>query len=80
MDLKLWHLQILLCDVLVGVLTLQFFKVEAYWDFIKNLRNLQAKKVAFNREMKKHHSDIGIIDVINNFRMMLKYQQVIKLN
>ena len=80
MDLKLWHLQILLCDVLLGLLTLQFFKVEAYWDFVKNRGNLQAKKVAFNREMKKHQSDIGIIDVINNFRMMLKYQQVIKLN
>ena len=78
-DLTLWHLQILLCDVVLGLLTCQFYKVEAYMDFLKNRKGLLRKKNAFNRQMMRNHSNIGILDVIENIKMMIKYQQVVKL-
>ena len=78
-DLALWHLQILLCDVIMGGLTCQFYKIEAYMDFLKNRNGLLKKKNAFNRQMIRNHSNIGIIDIIDKIQMMLKYQHVIKL-
>ena len=78
-DLLFWHMQVLLCDVLLGILTLQFYKAEAYVDFLKNLKGLRRKKNSFNRQMKRYHSEIGIIDVIQKIHIMLKYKQVIKL-
>ncbi|MCE7038820.1 glycosyltransferase family 2 protein [Dyadobacter sp. CY312] len=78
-DLLFWHIQVLLCDVLLGLFTLQFYKAEAYLDFLKNLKGLRRKKNSFNRQMKRYHSEIGIIDVIQKIHIMLKYKQVIKL-
>jgi GT2 family glycosyltransferase len=78
-DLLFWHIQVLLCDVLLGMFTLQFYKAEAYLDFLKNLKGLRKKKNSFNRQMKRYHSEIGIIDVIQKIHIMLKYKQVIKL-
>ena len=78
-DLLLWHIQVLLCDVLLGLFTLQFYKAEAYIDFLKNRKGLRQKKNSFNRQMKRYHSEIGIIDVIQKIHIMLKYKQVIKL-
>jgi GT2 family glycosyltransferase len=78
-DLLFWHIQVVLCDVLLGLLTLQFYKAEAYFDFLKNLKGLRRKKNSFNRQMKRYHSEIGIIDVIQKIHIMLKYKQVIKL-
>ena len=79
LDLLLWHIQVLLCDVLLGMLTFQFYKVEAYMDFLKNREALQITKNSFRRQMKRYHSEIGIIDVIRNIHMMVKYKQIIKL-
>lgn len=78
-DLILWHLQILLCDVLLGMVMLQFYKAEAYIDFLKNRRALQHKKNSFRRQMKRYDSKIGIVDVIEKIHIMLKYKHVIKL-
>jgi GT2 family glycosyltransferase len=79
MDLRLWHLQVIFCDVLLGIFTLQFYKAEAYMDFLRNRKALGRKKRAFSYQMRKHHSNIGITDVIENIKMMLKYKQVVKL-
>lgn len=78
-DLLFWHIQILLCDVLLGMFTLQFYKAEAYMDFLKNIKELRKKKSSFNRQMKRYHSDMGILDVIQKIHIMLKYKQIIKL-
>jgi GT2 family glycosyltransferase len=78
-DLFLWHLQVLCCDVFVGMLTLQTYKAEAYMDFYKNRKALGRKKRAFKSQMQKYHSNIGITDVIQNIRNMLKYRHVVKL-
>ncbi|WP_149243564.1 glycosyltransferase family 2 protein [Dyadobacter sp. 32] len=78
-DLKLWHLQVIFCDVLLGILTLQFYKAEAYMDFLKNREALGRKKKAFNTQMSRSHSNLGINDIIQNIKMMLRYKQVVKL-
>jgi GT2 family glycosyltransferase len=79
LDLRLWHIQVLLCDVLLGVLTFQFYKAEAYFDFLKNREALGRKKRAFNTQMSRRDSTLGINDIIQNIRMMLRYKQVVKL-
>ncbi|GAB2773208.1 hypothetical protein GCM10027275_15210 [Rhabdobacter roseus] len=79
MDLQLWHLQVLFCDVLLGLLMLQTYKAEAYLDVLRNRRELSQKKSAFHFQMKKYRSNLGIIEVINTIRLMLKYKEVVKL-
>ncbi|WP_439581446.1 glycosyltransferase family 2 protein [Dyadobacter bucti] len=78
-DLNLYHIQVILCDVLPSILTLQLYKAQAYVDFLKNMNELKKKKTAFKTQMKIHKSNIGIIDVIETIKIMLKYKQVIKL-
>lgn len=78
-DLRLWHLQVIFCDVLLGLFTLQFFKAQAYLDFLRNREALGRKKRAFNTQMSRRHSNIGINDIIENIKMMLRYKQVVKL-
>jgi GT2 family glycosyltransferase len=78
-DLRLYHIQVILSDVLPSILTLQFYKAQAYMDFLQNMNELKKKKTAFKTQMKIHKSNIGIIDVIETIKIMLKYKQVIKL-
>jgi GT2 family glycosyltransferase len=78
-DLFLWHLQVIFTDVLLGLFTLQFYKAEAYLDFLQNMKALGRKKRAFSNQMRRRHSNLGIIDIIRNIKMMLKYEQVVKL-
>jgi GT2 family glycosyltransferase len=79
LDLLLWHIQVLLCDVLLGIFTMQFYKAEAYMDFLKNRNALLEKKNSFKRQMRRYHSKMGISDVIQNIHVMLQYKEVIKL-
>ncbi|CAG5016748.1 Undecaprenyl-phosphate 4-deoxy-4-formamido-L-arabinose transferase [Dyadobacter sp. CECT 9275] len=78
-DLNLYHLQVILCDVLPSLFTLQFYKAEAYLDFLRNRKGLQKKKNAFSRQMRRHRSEIGIRDIVQNISLMLKYEHVVKL-
>ncbi|WP_026632098.1 glycosyltransferase family 2 protein [Dyadobacter alkalitolerans] len=78
-DLNLYHMQVILSDVLPSIITLQFYKAQAYLDFLRNMNELSVKKTAFKTQMKHHKSNIGINDVIENIKMMLKYKQVVKL-
>jgi GT2 family glycosyltransferase len=78
-DLKFYHAQVILSDVLPSILTFQFYKAQAYVDFLKNMSELKVKKTAFKKQMSTYKSTIGITDIIENIRIMLKYKQVIKL-
>lgn len=78
-DLLLWNAQVLVCDVLIGLLTGQRYKAEAYLDFLRNRKDLLRKKNSFNRQMKYYHSNMGIMDVIQKIHIMMKYKQVVKL-
>lgn len=79
-DLYLWHLQVLICDVLAGMLSGQFYKVQAYGEFLKNIKGLRAKKRAFKLQMLRHRSEISTFQVIENIRLMLKQHELIKLS
>lgn len=80
LDLFLWHLQVLVCDVIGGALFGQFFKVKAYLDFIKNLKSLRAKKMEFNSEMELQHSNLSMFQVIDHIHGVMRQHKLIKLS
>ncbi|WP_025761466.1 glycosyltransferase family 2 protein [Dyadobacter tibetensis] len=79
LDLSLYHLQICLCDVIPCIFTFQFYKALAYFDVLKNLKELARKKNDFDSQMKTYKSTIGILDIIRNIRLRLDYKEAIRL-
>ncbi|QRR00499.1 glycosyltransferase family 2 protein [Dyadobacter sandarakinus] len=78
-DLNLYHLQVILSDVIPSILTFQFYKAQAYFDFLQNMNELKLKKTAFTKQMKTYKSNIGIKEIMENIHFMLQHKQVIKL-
>ncbi len=76
-DLGLYHLQIIMSDVIFGSLCLQWFKPAAYFDFIRNRKELGKKKSDFKRQMKRHQSTIQIMDIIKNIRLTQNFKSAI---
>ncbi len=77
-DLGLYHLQIILTDVLLGSLCFQWFKPAAYFDFLKNRKALSKQKVDFTKEMNRHHSSIQIMDIIDKIRLSQNFKGAIR--
>lgn len=75
-DLVLWHIQVILSDVLSSIFTLNFYKASAYWNLLKNRDVLENNRNAFNRKMKIHHSEISTTEVISSIGTILKAKQL----
>jgi len=78
-DLFLWHLQAICSDVLMGIITFQFYKASAYFDVWLNRKKLKRKKREFKLLMRKYRSKISMIDVIHEIRKAIEGKEVVKL-
>lgn len=78
-DLLFWHLQVIFSDVFMALITLQFYKAEAYFNVFSNRKQLKRKKEEFRLLMKKGNSYITLMDVIDYIKGSLIDKEIIKL-
>jgi GT2 family glycosyltransferase len=80
LDLFLWHLQVIILDLIPSVFSLNLYKIKAYnsvWQLKKELDN---RKVNFDLLMKKNHSKKNISDVFKEIREMIKGRKIETIN
>ncbi|WP_379662008.1 glycosyltransferase family 2 protein [Pseudopedobacter beijingensis] len=78
-DLLLWHLQVAIVDVMLTIVTLQFYKIPAYLTLFFNRKKLKRKKKAFNRQMSKRDTNHDLLEIINQLEASLDGRNIIKI-
>jgi len=77
--LLLWHLQIIVSDVIPSILTFKTYKLKAYQQIFTHLKALKIKKIAFEMLMKKQGVAFSIFDIINHIKTLLIGKKITRI-
>ncbi|WP_211226595.1 glycosyltransferase family 2 protein [Pedobacter glucosidilyticus] len=77
-NLFLWHIQVIFTDIIIGLLTFQFYKAEAYFNVFLNRKHLKTKKDEFQNLMKERNANHSLMDIIYQIRSVIGNKEVVK--
>ncbi len=72
LDLVLWHLQILVSDIIPSIFLFKTYKLKAYVKLLKSIKSLNHSKKEFKQLLQVNNSHLTLSDVFRKINNMIK--------